>query len=124
MLNLTQHKATPAQLDAGVIDLLDASLIKELLTFNELPCYTDIVARAASIAIGAEKEVSANGYPKKAMIGGFLPLMSLLEKELIARGITPCYAFSRRNSTEYTNDKGVTVKVGEFEHLGFIEVAN
>lgn len=124
MLNLTQHKATPAQVDVGVIDLLDATLVKELLTFNELPCYTDITARAKSIAIEAETEVLTNGYPKKAMIGGFLPLMSLLEKELLARGITPCYAFSRRNSTEYINDKGVTVKVGEFEHLGFIEVAD
>lgn len=122
MLNLTQHKATPAQITAGVIDPPNPEVLKCLLTFNDLPRYEEIKASANLIASIAEAAITSGGYPKSAMIGGFLPLMSLLEKELMLRGITPHYAFSKRNSKEYINDKGVVVKEGEFEHLGFIEV--
>ncbi len=122
MLNLTQHKATPAQITAGVIDPLNPEVLKGLLTFNDLPRYEEIAVSAKLIAINAEEIISSNGYARSAMIGGFLPLMSLLEKELMARGITPHYAFSKRNSKEYINEKGVVVKEGEFEHLGFIAV--
>lgn len=122
MLNLTQHKATPAQVEAGVVEILHGEKLKELLTFNELPNWQILRDRADQIAEMARIEISIWKYPPKAMIGGFPALMSPLEDALISRGITPYYAFSLRNSKEYTKENGVVVKEGEFEHLGFIEV--
>ncbi len=39
ILNLTQHPATPEQLEAGVVDLIGESLehMTALLTFHEIP---------------------------------------------------------------------------------------
>lgn len=122
MLNLTQHRATPAQEEAGVVGIISNVDINKLLTFNELPTRQVLLDRANQIADIARIEISIWKYPPKAMIGGFPALMRPLEDALIRRGITPYYAFSLRNSKEYTKENGVVVKEGEFEHLGFIEV--
>ena len=37
ILNLTRHGATPQQLEAGVVELSDKTLVCELLTFDDFP---------------------------------------------------------------------------------------
>ena len=37
ILNLTQHGATPQQLEAGVVELSDKTLVCELLPFDDFP---------------------------------------------------------------------------------------
>ncbi|QGH73418.1 MAG: hypothetical protein [Podoviridae sp. cty5g4] len=117
ILNLTQHPATPAQLKAGVVDLPKAELteLKKLLDFPSLPALGEIWAKAIGITAIA-KSVGA----KSVMIGGAPYLMASLENNLRAEGITPCYAFSKRESVETTSAAGEVVKTSIFVHGGFI----
>lgn len=120
ILNLTQHKATPEQLAAGVADLPDAEReeLIELLTFAVLPGSASLYYRAGRIAaIAAEAGVSA------AMIGGAPYLMAPLEDALRRRGIRPLYAFSVRESVEETLSDGTVRKTAVFRHQGFVEAA-
>jgi hypothetical protein len=119
ILNLTQHKATPEQVEAGVVDLNDAERAKliDLLTFNELPLIDEIIGKAMDIA-GIAVE---HGY-RKAMIGGAPYLMSALEAALIDKGIAPVYAFSKRESVEVMKDDGSVEKCAVFKHVGFVDV--
>ena len=114
-INLTQHPASDEQKKEGVenLSVRDQRDLKELLTFNDIPCAGAIDARASHIA------TFAVGY-RRAMIGGAPYLMGPLEAALIRRGITPVYAFSRRESVEKIVD-GKTVKTAVFKHLGFVE---
>jgi len=52
ILNLTQHLATPEQVAAGVVDLLpqQRELLRELLTFDDLPTPGEVEARAEKLA--------------------------------------------------------------------------
>jgi hypothetical protein len=115
ILNLTQHQATPEQIEAGVSQS-QSQEIRRLLTFERLPTRREIAERAEALAEIAE----ASGEPA-AMIGGAPYLMSELEAALCERGITPLYAFSRRESVEEITDSGETVKRTVFKHLGFVE---
>ena len=94
--NLTQHVATNEQIVAGVVNLHEVSNeVRDLLTFEEIPSLSTIVKRAKKLA----SLVKEAGY-KKAMIGGAPFLMGALEVALKEAGITPLYAFSRRESIE------------------------
>jgi len=125
ILNLTQHRPTPAQVEQGVVDLEGEKreqLIK-LLTFNELPTPSEVRERAERIADMAVRY-------EAAMIGGAPYLMGPLERELRKRGITPLYAFSRREVVEEVQPSGkwgkdgwVVRKTQVFRHLGFVEGA-
>ena len=128
IINLTQHQATPEQTAAGVIDLpaeLRAELQK-LLTFEELPSREVLFERAIAImriaktlAVGA---MSADPQADvRAMIGGAPYFMGQLERSLINEGITPIYAFSRRESVEEVQADGSVRKVNVFRHIGFVE---
>ena len=118
ILNLTQHAATPEQLEAGVIDLMqhDLASLKALLNFVGLPTADEIYERAYAIAALAE-----NLFAETVMVGGAPFLMPVLQKALQMRGITVLYAFSERVSIEKIVD-GVVVKTNEFKHVGFVEV--
>ena len=119
ILNLTQHQATPHQIENGVVEL-DATTkewLTSLLTFDTLPTAEDIEYRASAIA----RNTRMLGYDK-AMIGGALWLMSSLEKHLKINNIQPMYAFSVRESVETINDDGSVKKQNVFKHIGFIEV--
>ena len=118
ILNLTQHAATPEQLEAGVIDLMqhDLASLKALLNFVGLPTRDDVYNRAYAIAALAE-----NLMAESVMIGGAPFLMPVLQKALQMRGITVLYAFSERVSIEKIVN-GVVVKTNEFKHIGFVEV--
>jgi hypothetical protein len=122
ILNLTQHKATPDQIDAGVIDLPEEERaeLQRLLTFDTVPDSYEIADRADAIASFARKMTS--GVFSQAMIGGAPYLMSSLEWYLKGAGIEPVYAFSVRESVEEIAPDGSVRKVNVFKHAGFIQV--
>ena len=117
ILNLTQHKATREQIEAGVIDLSDSdrASLSKALTFDECPDESILVARAESIAMMA-KGIGASS----AMIGGAPYFMRPLENALWRYGIRPLYAFSRRESIETTRPDGTVEKTAIFRHVGFV----
>lgn len=119
ILNLTQHPATPEQLEAGVVEPTDKASVKALLTFEDLPDQREIRARAADLAAIAYYD---GAFDDAAMIGGAPYLMSALEEMLLDSGIQPVYAFSRRESIEATNADGSIQKQNVFRHIGFITV--
>ena len=148
ILNLTQHIATPAQVEKKVVEFSNKQRITDLLTFNKAPTKATIRQRAellADIAMEHFQNEFANtefeaemlkaarmfaAHPAtfptaakllhcKAMIGGAPYLMAELEKALWARGIEPAYSFSERKSVETEKD-GVVTKVNVFEHVGFV----
>ena len=119
IINLTQHAATAEQLAAGVFDVPNEGARRELLmqlTFNDLPEDGEIVERAEALA-----SIAGAFGARAAMIGGAPYLMSTLERELREGGITPLYAFSRRESVEEKLPDGSVRKVAVFRHLGFVE---
>ncbi len=112
-----------------VADLPDpaANLVRELLTFAELPSDTEITQRAEMIASVAADMSSGEdrggiGFALQAMIGGAPFFMSALEQALRDVGIQPVYAFSIRESVEKTDSSGKVTKTNVFKHIGFIEM--
>lgn len=121
ILNLTQHKATPEQVAAGVIDLseFDHSIIKEMLTFDTLPTKSTIDTAAVFLADTARQFCNLGD---EVMIGGAPFLMAALEEALKKEGLKPVYAFSRRVSEDKVNPDGTVTKVAVFKHEGFVHV--
>lgn len=122
ILNLTQHKSTPEQVAQGVKDLSDGDreVLSGILTFDEIPSKADIRERARKIATMASWSVISDGEVA-AMIGGAPYLMGPLEEELRKQGITPVYAFSKRESEDQIQPDGTVRKVTVFRHVGFVE---
>lgn len=116
ILNLTQHQATPEQVQAGVIEPKDKKQIQNLLTFTELPTPYEVGQAAEGLARLAERE-----GVKHAMIGGAPYLMGPLEQELRRKGIDPLYAFSTRESRGEVQPDGSIKKVAIFRHKGFVK---
>ncbi len=110
IVNLTKYEVSAELASAGVFDpmLGDLSVsqtkhvIAALLEFGPPPCEDELVYRAEKLADIAKQSGADN-----ALIDGEPYLMSHLEKALMCRLITPCYAFRKPN-------------VGKF--MGFIEV--
>ena len=128
IFNLTQHAPSQEQITAGVQDLPmpeHREELKQLLNFDELPSKEEVAARAARLAdLVYEIESGYGEYdaPRAAaLIGGAPFLMGPLEAALKARGITPLYAFSRRESVETTDPDGSVRKTAVFRHIGFVE---
>lgn len=125
IINLTQHTATPDQIDAGVIDLNPSqrAILAQWLTFTSCPTRQEVLERAALIAGGAANDSRALGDVPMcgaAMIGGAPFLMGALETALVARGIKPLYAFSTRESVESVDSTGKVTKTAVFRHAGFV----
>jgi hypothetical protein len=133
IINLTQHKATQEQIEAGVIDLPEEARAKlqKLLTFDDFPDNDILEKRTNSIyelvasVVLKENIVSGESYDDDLrkhnlsfMIGGAPFLMNHLEKELNYVGQV-LYAFSRREVIEVDN-----VKTSIFKHVGFVAVPN
>ncbi len=118
MYNMTQHKPTPDQLSAGVVDLSpeQAAIRNKLITFDELPSADLLEERAAAVA-ALSVEVGAS----EAMIGGAPFFMAALEAALYAAGITPFHAFTKRESVETTDADGKVTKTNVFVHAGFVQ---
>lgn len=123
ILNLTQHRATPDQLAAGVVDLtgVDREELRELLSFAELPREGEPEARARAIAEIARRAAGnvAEDEEVFGMIGGAMWLMAPLETALANAGIAPVFAFSVRESVETTDADGSVRKTAIFRHRGF-----
>ena len=117
IVNLTQHPATPEQVEAGVFDLKGADLawLKNLLNFDAPPSEFDLANDAISIAAIADRTGA-----RTAMLGGAPFLMAPLESKLIEFGLDPVYAFSRRESVETVREDGTVVKTAIFKHVGFV----
>jgi hypothetical protein len=125
ILNLTQHPATPEQHAAGVVDLTPAQrvFVSQWLTFEEVPTRRQVKSRAALLAQAAANDsvgVGEVGQFDAAMIGGAPYLMGPLEEALLAQGIKPLYAFSRRESVETIAADGSVTKTNVFRHAGFV----
>lgn len=128
ILNLTQHPATPEQVEAGVFDSSQREELAKLLTFEELPTHSEISERAFEIAVFARREYNQNPFDA-VMIGGAPFLMAHLEWELKPDqdgfdGFAPriLYAFSKRESIEQVQPDGSIRKVNVFRHTGFVEI--
>jgi len=117
-INLTQHAASPAQRDAGVVDLPpgDQAALRDLLTFEELPSISDMQLRARKITRLIPTGVT------RAMIGGapwFLPYLAGVLRN-VRPDVTCVMSFSRRESADRIMPDGSTRKVSVFRHIGFI----
>lgn len=123
ILNLTQHKATPDQIAAGVVEPSPDSKerIRKLITFDSLPSERELLYAASEVAMEAAEYFENNPDPNpSALIGGAPFFMSTLEAALTCEGINPLYAFSVRKSIEKRNPDGTVNKTAVFEHLGFV----
>jgi len=117
ILNLTQHSATAEQVAVGVVEPQNKEVVKNLLNFEtteSLDCFEreDRAQQLATIAV-------ASGA-KCAMIGGAPFFMSELERALSLVGISPVYAFSKRESVDAVQPDGSVRKTAVFRHLGFV----
>lgn len=122
ILNLTQHDATPEQLQAGVVDLPvnGKKFLRETITFNHLPATEEIVQVAAVIAEIANSTSEEEFSGVKVMIGSGLPaLQAPLERALRDLDFDPIYAFSLRESVDQPQPDGSVRKVAVFKHVGF-----
>ena len=118
ILNLTQHVATSQQQAEGVKDMLPQhrEVLVKLLTFDELPTHDEIFNRATELVILASKYAC-----EYVMIGGAPYLMAPLERAIaIDMGKQSVYAFSKRESSEYTDEHGKVIKTNTFVHQGFV----
>ena len=119
ILNLTQHTATPEQIEEGVVEVESGHkvILTNLLTFDEIPDHTDLVLRARLLTAVVKQQ-----YPlvKTVMIGGAPYLMSHLETALCSAGFDYVYAFSKRESVEEVQEDGSVRKVNVFRHIGFV----
>jgi len=115
ILNLTRHKASPAQIDVGVADMTDERRDKliNLVTFDKLPTSNEVATRALRIALLAHH--TRTSY---AMVGGAPYLMAALVSALGRYGIKALFAYSERVSDE---DTVTGVKTSVFKHIGFVE---
>lgn len=121
ILNLTQHVATPPQVEAGVYEPKDKERVKNLLTFEKMPNGDTIWTRAATLAEVADEEcVFDENGERNAMIGGAPYLMSALEVKLLERNVFPQYSYSDRVSVEVHNADGSVTKKQDFKHIDFI----
>ena len=115
ILNLTQHKATPDQIAAGVVEPADKAAVQAALTFDTLPHPGQVHTRAETLA-----QFARMSGCRSAMIGGAPFLMAELEKALWSWEVRPLFAFSVRVSTEQAQPDGSVRKVAVFQHGGFV----
>ena len=117
ILNMTQHAASDDQMRAGVFDPTPdiKAALHTLLTFDACPSQSSIKKRARQLA-----DIAYGYGASAAMIGGAPYLMGALQDALQARGIKPCYAFSKRASVDVPQPDGSVRKVAVFKHAGFV----
>lgn len=119
ILNLTQHAATQEQVSAGVVDMPEELRAKlaTALTFDNAPTRKQLYLRGRYV-LNLVAQTRFEG--RRAMIGGAPFFMSTLERVLLEAGITPVYAFSKRESVEEVKADGSVVKINVFQHVGFV----
>jgi len=95
IVNLTQHQASPEQIQAGVVDLAPEARSK------------------------LQKLAAATGA-SQAMVGGAFWLVIPLENALSCKRIATVFAFSQRVSEDQVQPNGSVKKVAVFRHVGFV----
>lgn len=123
ILNLTQHKATPEQLSAGVVDLSPDFPLSRELTFTTIPTNKELEERAKGLAKllrACYPHFGMEYMPTHVMIGGAPFFMSCLEVALKEVDFIPVYAFSERVSVEEIQADGSVKKTNVFKHMGFV----
>lgn len=115
ILNLTQHRATPAQMEDGIENVPSrlAEQLERLLTFPADYGLTCLSLSAKALAAMAHQL----GY-EQVMIGGLPALMSHLEREMIALDISVGYARTERVSIDTPQPDGSNKKVSTFRYAG------
>ena len=127
IINLTKHKATPAQRAEGVEDLSD-DLRRELLdilVFKDVPTLDDIQYRARRVKGLLADHLRGGNAIRGAtvMIGGMPAFDAVLESVLKAAGAHVCYSFTHRVCTETDMPDGSLRLEYTFQHLGFVWVS-
>lgn len=134
---MPQHKVTPEQEEAGIIQTPEsiAQRVLELSTFTAdengnpptMAFVRDNAEELAMIAGNYTKPINISenfyltGYVNDVMIGGAPFFMPKLENELLNYGrIGIHYAFSERVVVEQTMDDGTVRKTAQFKYLGNI----
>ena len=124
ILNLTQHRATPTQAEAGVVDLPEeyGERLRELLTFEELPTTTGVDWRASEVAdLATAGAMTYSPTVYRVLSGGAPSEVELVARALREYRVEVVFAFSRRESAEVTQADGSVRKTATFRHLGFVE---
>lgn len=119
ILNLTQHIASPDQIEAGVIEPNDKLKVQMTLTFETIPTREEILERCDALVAIAQ----ANGA-SEVMIGGAPYLMAPLEKALRFARIKPVYSYTDRVSVDILQEDGSTKVEKVFKHLGWVEAVS
>jgi len=117
ILNLTQHMATPSQVEEGVFEPADKKEVQNLLTFATLPSDEQVWTAAKRLADVAAREMNP---PGEVMIGGAPYLMPALQSALAARGLQAIYSFSERKCIEEALPDGTVKKTMIFDRTGFV----
>lgn len=115
--NLTQHKPTPEQIEAGVGQPIEGA--SALLTFDT---YDQAVNEVTDRATQLVALLHGAGAPagSRVMIGGAPFLMPYLASCLREQDFVPTYAFSVRESVDQPQSDGSVKKVAVFKHVGFL----
>ena len=112
IVNLTQHISSAEQVEEGVFDLEDNSVLKRLLTFNTPPTLLEMQQRAEAItALAVATEATI------AMVGGAPYFMVFLEIALDGVGIKVVYSFTERVAVE---NPTTGEKTSVFKHTGWV----
>ena len=127
IVNLTQHKASIDQIEAGVVDLPEwrREELIEALTFRALPDQEELETRADFVSelvfqSGLGSDEFDDPIPFSAMIGGASFFMSHLERALKRKFVQPLHAFTERKVVEFVNPDGSITKESVFRHMGFV----
>ena len=135
ILNLTQHVATPEQVEAGVVDLSpeERKELSSLLTFTAVPSTKDLQDRAYCVCKTFLKQRAWVYGPPSGWLGGKYDAVLLGGAPFFMENLADCcrrwgyktlFAFSRRESVEEVQKDGSVRKVAVFRHLGFVEVGD
>lgn len=118
--NLTQHTATPEQVEAGVVEVseMQRGVLKAALNFTGVPDM-DSIEKSASMMASVMNDLDPDLTGEVGfMVGGYPNLMCALVQ--YAPSYQMLFACSDRVSEEVAQADGSVRKVNIFKHLGFI----
>lgn len=111
VFNLTQHDSPECVQRSAE----QTTIIRDLITFDGIPSVAEMQERADALAA-----LAADTGASTAMVGGAPFFGSILEATLVAAGIEPVYAFSKRVSKDIPQEDGSTKKILVFKHEGWV----
>jgi hypothetical protein len=117
VINLTKYRATPDQIEAGVLDVTDSLFgqLRVALTFDKPPTPDEIIKRSQAIVDVAREADNVN-----VMIGGDLWMIPIIERLLYTNGFSVWYPLSKIVFKHVTKHDGTIEKMMVFHHEGFV----